>query len=114
MVPKMTTVAETATGRPRPAAPVPPKDWPGLWWSLRHIRDLGNSTALWPEESYQAGIIVRPFRGRTAVVVNQPEAVRRVLVTNSSNYPKSRDSVALYVPLLGYGLLTSDGEDWRR
>lgn len=111
---KMTTVAEAATGRPRPAAPVPPKDWPGLWWSLRHIRDLGNPIALWPEESYQAGIIVRRFRGRTAVVVNQPEAVRHVLLTNSSNYRKTRDAVALLAPVMGNGLLTSDGEDWRR
>lgn len=114
MAPKMTTVVETATGRPRPAAPIPPKDWPGLWWSLRHIRDLGNPIALWPEESYHAGIIVRRFRGRTAVVVNQPEAVRHVLVTNSSNYRKSRDAVALLAPVIGNGLLTSDGEDWRR
>ena len=114
MVLRMTTVAETVAARPRPAAPVPPKDWPGLWWSLRHIRDLGNTIALWPEESYQTGVIVRRFRGRTAVVVNQPEAVRRVLVTNSSNYRKGRDAVALLAPLMGNGLLTSDGEDWRR
>ncbi len=93
---------------------MPPKSWPTLWWALRHIRDLGNSIALWPQESYEADFIARQFRGKTAVVVNHPEAVKHVLVTTSSNYPKSAEAQAVLTPLLGKGLLSAEGEDWQR
>jgi len=54
-------------------------------------------------------------RGRNAWtwVVHQPEDVRRVLVTNHRNYTKGVgiDRVRL---LLGNGIMTSEGEFWRR
>lgn len=46
-------------------------------------------------------------------VVNHPDGVRRVLVENHKNYVKSRNYVGLKV-LLGQGLLTAEGEHWRR
>src|SRR4051794_7085740 len=45
--------------------------------------------------------------------VNEPEGVRRVLVDNHRNYPKSRSYDALKL-VLGQGLLTSEGDFWRR
>ena len=87
----------------KPAAPVPPKNWPTLWWAIRHIRELGNNIALWPQECYEADFIARQFRGRMAVVVNHPELIKHVLVTNSSNYPKSAEANAVLIPLLGKG-----------
>ncbi|MCK6545934.1 cytochrome P450 [Myxococcota bacterium] len=46
-------------------------------------------------------------------VVNHPEGVHRVLVENHKNYVKSRNYAGLKV-LLGQGLLTAEGEHWRR
>ena len=45
--------------------------------------------------------------------LNDPDAVRRVLVDNHRNYPKSRSYEALKL-VLGHGLLTSEGDFWRR
>ena len=51
---------------------------------------------------------------RRMIVALHPDAVRHVNVTNRQNYEKrqSYDLVRKYV--LGYGLLTSNGELWRR
>ncbi len=46
------------------------------------------------------------------VVVNSPDAVHHVLVENHKNYVKSRNYAGLKV-VLGRGLLTAEGEDWR-
>ncbi len=45
--------------------------------------------------------------------VNRPEYVESVLVTQSANFEKSKDYRALR-RVLGTGLLTSEGEFWRR
>src|SRR4051794_40141185 len=45
--------------------------------------------------------------------VNDPEGVRRVLVDNHRNYPKGRYYQGLKL-VLGEGLLTSEGDFWRR
>jgi cytochrome P450 len=45
--------------------------------------------------------------------VNDPDGARRVLVDNSKNYPKSRSYEGLKL-VLGEGLLTSEGDFWRR
>ncbi|HEU4404981.1 MAG TPA: cytochrome P450 [Polyangiaceae bacterium] len=46
-------------------------------------------------------------------LVNDVAAIKRVLVDNAANYEKSRSYAGLRV-LLGEGLLTSEGEFWRR
>ncbi|HSQ65271.1 MAG TPA: cytochrome P450, partial [Polyangiaceae bacterium] len=47
------------------------------------------------------------------VLVNEPEAIRHVLVENAKAYQKSRNYAGLKL-LLGEGLLTSEGETWRK
>ena len=47
------------------------------------------------------------------LLVNDPEAVRHVLVKNHDNYVKSRNYVALKLAI-GKGLVTSEGELWKR
>jgi cytochrome P450 len=47
------------------------------------------------------------------VLLNQPDAVHHVLVTNAKNYTKSRNYQGLKL-VLGEGLLTSEGDHWRR
>ncbi|MBK8352558.1 MAG: cytochrome P450 [Saprospirales bacterium] len=50
---------------------------------------------------------------RRVVVVSNPEWIKYVLVDNNKNYGKSfaYDSIKLF---LGNGLLTSEGEFWKR
>ena len=51
-----------------------------------------------------------PFR---YVVVHREEDIRRVLITNRDNYPKSVNYRGLKL-VLGEGLVTSEGETWKR
>ena len=52
-------------------------------------------------------------RGRHIVAVSSSEAARHVLVTNQDNYSKGIEYELLRI-VLGEGLLTSEGEVWRR
>lgn len=46
--------------------------------------------------------------------VTEPEILRHVLLTNAENYRKTPIARALLEPILGRGLLTSEGSFWRR
>ena len=46
--------------------------------------------------------------------VTDPDIVRHVLVTNADNYRKTPIARAFLEPILGRGLLTSEGSFWRR
>lgn len=62
----------------------------------------------------QYGNVVR-FRlgGNTFHLVSHPEDIKYVLQNNSKNYRKSK-AYENFEPFLGQGLLTSEGEIWRR
>lgn len=54
--------------------------------------------------------------GRTIVpwhMVADPAALRRVLVENVSNYPKSRATQRVVKPAAGSSMFSAEGEDWR-
>ncbi len=54
-----------------------------------------------------------PHRQSFTYVVNHPAAIKRVLLTNHENYTKGvgMDQISI---LLGRGIMTSDGDYWRR
>ncbi len=53
--------------------------------------------------------------GETSYLINRPELARHVLKGNAANYTKERTPDFLMLrPLLGNGLLTSEGNDWAR
>ena len=58
-------------------------------------------------------IVFFRFMGVPACFVNRPEYIESVLVTQSSNFVKSKDYRAMR-RVLGNGLLLSEGEFWRR
>ncbi|HYI02727.1 cytochrome P450 [Hyalangium sp.] len=64
--------------------------------------------------AHQYGDVVRlPFGRSEAYLISHPDDVRQVLVTNYRSYKRSE----LYdkmKPLLGEGLITSDGDFWQR
>ncbi|MGD0505149.1 MAG: cytochrome P450 [Steroidobacteraceae bacterium] len=57
--------------------------------------------------------VFSPRRGSFTYVVNHPEAIKRVLLTNHRNYTKGvgTDQIAI---LLGRGIMTSEGALWQR
>ncbi|HEX4740518.1 MAG TPA: cytochrome P450, partial [Caulobacteraceae bacterium] len=67
-----------------------------------------------PERAYREPVFVgRGLFGRWAVV-SDPAAVRRVLVEQSVNYPKTKMDIEFFAAIFGGGLLGLEGEDWRR
>ena len=57
---------------------------------------------------------LRRFLFSNIATVSDPDIVRHVLVTNADNYRKTPIARALLEPILGHGLLTSEGSFWRR
>ncbi len=56
-------------------------------------------------------VVSTRFAGRELYLLSHPDAIEHVLIENRKNYPKSDISQRLY-PLIGQGLLTSEGELW--
>ncbi len=57
--------------------------------------------------------IRRNILGIVVHVVTHPDAVQRVLQTNAANYAKPDIVKRVIAPMIGRGLLSSDGELWR-
>ena len=99
---------ETACNPPHP--PIPTEELP-FFGFLRAVRT--NALTMWTEAAYQEDVLVRRFLGRSQMLLNAPDAVRRVLVDNYANYRRSPASIRILRPITGKGLLLSEGEDWR-
>ena len=79
---------------------------------LRVIRE--NTLATYPPEDFSEDILARRLLWRRTFIVNEPSGIRHVLLDNALNYKKSEVGRRLLEPGLGRGLLTSEGETWRR
>jgi cytochrome P450 len=81
--------------------------------------DLGGSDeslARMREYGAKYGDIYRvfaPARGVYNIVINHPDDVRRVLLSNHRNYTKGEGMDRVKI-LLGNGIMTSEGDFWRR
>ena len=79
---------------------------------LRALRD--NALATHKSENFSADIVTNRILWRRTFIINEPNAIRHVLLDNAANYTKSLISRRLLEPGLGRGLLTTEGETWRR
>ena len=103
-------VMEQSSG-PVLAAPKPPQERMSLWQFLRTVRD--SSIATFPAEAYEADILPRKLLWRRTFIVNEPQAIKHILLDNAGNYVRADIARRLLEPGLGRGLLTSEGERWR-
>jgi len=94
------------------AVPRPPEGQTSFRQSLRAMRD--NALTAHPPENFAADIIVQRILWRRMFIINEPGAIRYILLDNAANYTKSEVGRRLLEPGLGRGLLTSEGETWRR
>ena len=83
----------------------------GALGMLRILR--GNALEMWGRRAYERPAMVGSFLGRVQVLLNDPEAIGHVLVRNAANYRRPALSRRLLGPLLGDGLLLSEGAAWR-
>ena len=72
-----------------------------------------NPLEIWTRAHFEQPIVF----GRTALglraVINEPAAVKRVLLDNAANYRKDALQLRVLRPGLGNGLLTAEGDSWR-
>src|SRR5258708_16091613 len=78
-------------------------------------RALGENALLaFPPEAFEQEVVVRSFFGRRQVILSRPASIHYILVDNPANYRRTAATIRMLRPLLGKGLLLSEGEDWRR
>src|ERR1700739_856517 len=97
-----------SSGTPILAAPRRPQARRSLRQSLRAMRE--NALAAHGEENFNADIIVQRILWRRMFIINEPNAIRHVLLDNAANYTKSLIGRRLLEPGPGRGLFTSAGE----
>jgi cytochrome P450 len=104
--------AMNRTDTPRLALPIRPDGPLTLRQFLALVRD--NTLATFPPEAFDEDIIAGRLLWRRRFIINEPNGIRHVLLDNAANYRKSELTRRLLEPGLGRGLLTSEGETWRR
>ena len=96
----------------RPPAPIPratPLSSLGMLLALR-----ANPISTWAKWDFEVPIgAARTILGHLTVV-SAPAGVKHVLVDNAANYAKDRLQLKVLRPGLGDGLLTAEGEVWKR
>ena len=91
---------------PRQPKPVP--TWRGFFGERARTSVYG-----WSEFAFQTDYLKRNILGFRVHVVLDPDHVSQVLLDNAANYAKPGIVKSLLDPIIGRGLLTSDGELWR-
>jgi cytochrome P450 len=107
----MTSLKDSAIDPVLPA-PLPHR---GPMPFFQFLRTLPNNTiATFPQEAYEQDIVERKLFGRRMFVINDPAAIKHVLLDNVANYEKTEIVRRVLEPGLGKGLITLEGETWRR
>src|SRR5271156_1854284 len=67
-----------------------------------------------PLAAYEQGVWRQPSLFQRAWLVNDPAGIKRVLIDKVANYPKMPMEQRAFRALFGEGLLSAEGETWRR
>ena len=91
---------------PRPPKPV--ATWRGFFGERARTSVYG-----WSERAFEIGYLKRNILGFRVHILLDPDLIQHVLLDNAANYAKPEIVKTLLDPIIGRGLLTSDGELWR-
>jgi cytochrome P450 len=108
------TIAASDSEAPDPvlAGPHPLTRNLSLFQFLRTVRD--NAIATFSTEAFERDIIESQVLGLRIFLLNDPAGIKHVLLDNVANYGKTELMRRILEPGLGKGLITSEGETWRR
>src|SRR4051812_25221918 len=71
-----------------------------------------NVIGSWGNRAYEEDIVRGRFFRRSTFILNEPDAIRHVLVDNYENYTRTPASFRVQRPLVGGGWLTAEGRAW--
>jgi len=99
---------------PRPLVPPRPPRAPDDMTAFGRLRALRESPInSWGRRAYEEDIVRGRFFGRSSFVLNTPDSIRHVLVDNYENYTRTPAGIRVLRPMLGEGLLISEGRAWK-
>ena len=93
---------------PRPSIPAAE---PGWYQSFVVLRT--NALQMWPKDAYETDVLVQSFLGRRRFLLNAPDAIHHVLLEKAANYTRTSATIRILRPIVGEGLILSEGEEWR-
>lgn len=71
-----------------------------------------NMIATWGQRAYEEDVIKGRFFFRNSFILNQPDAIRHILLNNYENYSRTPAGIRMLRPVLGDGLLIAEGHSW--
>jgi cytochrome P450 len=105
------TTLDNPVSPPLLPAPIPRRQNLSFFGFVRALRN--SAIESFAQEAYERDILERKLLGRSLFVVNEPAAIKHVLIDNAANYQKTEITRRILEPGLGKGLITSEGETWR-
>ena len=78
---------------------------------LRLVRT--NALRIWAQPAYEQDALQQSFFGLKWMLLNNPDAIHHVLVDNTANYRRTAASIRVLRPIIGNGLLLSEGDSWK-
>src|ERR1700746_187461 len=98
----------------RPLVPPSPPRAPDNMTAFGRMAAMRESAiSSWGQRAYEEDIVRGRFFGRSSFILNAPDAIRHVLVDNYENYARPPASIRVLRPVLGEGLLISEGRAWK-
>jgi cytochrome P450 len=94
---------------PRPIPHTKPLNAAQFVWTMAR-----NPLAIWSEAAFTEPVIRADWLGTPTIIVSDPAAIRHVMVENAQNYAMQPLRQRVLRPILRDGLLTAEGELWRR
>jgi cytochrome P450 len=73
-----------------------------------------NPLSLWPDSAYDEMVVRQTRLGHHMILLNAPELIRHVLITQADRYRRTDIAIRLLRPMVGRGLLLSEGALWQR
>src|SRR3954470_21648072 len=112
----MTSISSPSPTNPEDGGLVPPRLGmapPGLPWYRLLAAFRTNALSAWSEKAYEEDVVPATFLGRGRVLINSPDGIRRVLIDNHVNYRRTPVGLRILRPIIGNGVLLSEGDDWK-